>query len=275
MTGKGLSRRTLLAGMGRLGCAAGVATLLCERPAMAETTKLAAAGAATETTVQIAGIDGLSGYLARPRPAGKYPGVIVAHGERGLDALARDVALRLGAQGFLALAVDYLGPAGGAPKDQAQAIAMMRRLGFTETLERSRAAFAWLKARADCNGKIGAIGFGWGGGVASDLAVIEPGVAAAVSYYGPQSNYFLGLEYKDMKAAIMLHYAGRNRAINVGIPQFDGILRNEATVPTPEIFVYTGVDHGFADPADSAHYDKQAADLAWSRSIAFLKKYLG
>ena len=260
-----LDRRSLLA--------AGAAGLLLGPTAPAEALKLPSADVAGET-VRIAGIDGLSGFLVRPKSAGKHPAIIVAHDDRGFDADAADLALRLGALGFLALAVDYLGPEGGVSQDRARAAQLMRDLGLTATLERSRAAFAWLKARPDCGGKIGAIGYGWGGGAASDLAVIEPGITAAVSYYGPQSNYFLGLEYKDMKAAMLLHYAGRDREINVGVPQFDGILRNEATVAAPEIFFYTGVDHGFAQKSEAAHYDRQAADLAWSRTVPFLKKYL-
>jgi carboxymethylenebutenolidase len=270
MTRASLGRRALLVGMRSIAAVA-----LTGATRFSASAQDARRPAPIAEAVQIAGVTGLSGLLVRPAVAGARPAVIVAHGEHGLDAQAMDIARQLGAQGFLALAVDYLSAEGGTPVESGQAAKAMQTLGFTNTLERSRAAFAWLKQRPDCNGRIGAIGFGWGGGVVNDLAVIEPGLVAAVSYYGPQANYFLGLEYKDMKAAMMLHYAGRDRAINVGIAQYDGILRNEATIPAPEIYIYTGVDHGFADQADAAHYEKQAADLAWSRSVGFLRKYLG
>jgi carboxymethylenebutenolidase len=262
-----IRRRALLRGLSGAACAMAASRLAGAVPRKTQVQP-------TAEPVQIVGVDGLSGLLMKPTASGKWPAMVVAHDERGFDPHAKDVAARLTALGFLTIAVDYLSPEGGTPDEAGAAADMMRKLSFTNTLERSRAVFAWLKQRQDCTGRIGSLGFGWGGGVATDLAVIEPGLVAAVSYYGPQSSYFLGLEYKDMKAATMLHYAGRDRAINAGIAQFEGTLRNETTAPAPEIFLYTDVDHGFADETDPRHFDKPAADLAWARSTVFLQKYL-
>lgn len=250
-----IDRRTLLA------AAAASALPL---PALAEV--------ATET-VTLGGFDKLTGYLAKPSGGGKRPAVIVGHSTGGLDEHARAVARRLASMGYLALAPDYLSPWGGTPADRAKAGGMLGTIVLGDQLDMSKATFASLRQRPDCTGKVGAVGFSWGGGLVSDLAVIEPELKVSVPYYAPQSIYFLSLEFKAMRAAMQMHYAGKDRAINTGIFEFETTLRNQATIPV-EIHFYSGAARDFADETNPATYKKEAAELAWTRTAAYLKRYL-
>ena len=241
--------------------------------AAASTLPLPALSEVATESVTIGGFDKLTGYLAKPGGHAKGPAVIVGHSNGGLDEHARLVARRLASMGYLALAPDYLSPWGGTPSNRGKAGEMLGSIVLGDQLDMSKAAFAFLKGRTDSNGKIGAVGFSWGGGLVSDLAVIEPELKVSVPYYAPQSIYFLSLEFKAMRAAMQMHYAGQDRAINAGIFEFETTLKNQATIPV-EIHFYSGAPRDFADETNPATFKKEAAELAWARTAAYLKKYL-
>ncbi len=220
-------------------------------------------------TVSIPGVAGLKGYLVRPKSDGKRAGVVVMHENRGLNPHIKDVARRLGIEGYTALAVDCLSPLGDAPEDSDQAASMNATLKPEDVVADARAAIAALRARADANGKVGAVGFCWGGGQINNLAVAEPTLDAAVVYYGRQPS---ADKVPAIRAPLLLHYAGLDQGTNAGIPAFEAALKQAGK--SYEIFVYANASHGFNNDTSEARYNKEAADLSWSRTIAFLKKYL-
>lgn len=268
-----MSRRHFLdrlAGMaGGAAAATALLPLLQNNYAVAQTVQEADPRIATET-VPIAGVQGLNGYLVKPKAGAKSPAVIVIHENRGLNPHIKDMARRLGTEGFLALAVDYLGPLGGTPADEDKAREMFASLKAPDAVASSRAALAVLKAHANGNGKVGAVGFCWGGGQVNALAVADPTLDAGVAYYGRQPT---ADAVAAIKAPLLLHYAGLDEAINAGIPAYEAAL--EQNGKTYELQVYPGVNHAFNNDTAASRYDKPAADLAWSRTLAFFKKYLG
>jgi len=261
-----LDRLTVLAG--GAAAASAVLPLLENNYARAETIAEGDPRIATET-VAIPGVAGLKGYLVTPKAAGKHGTVVVIHENRGLNPHIKDVARRVGIQGFVALGVDYLGPMGGTPEDVDKAAAMFATLKAEDALAGSRAAVAFLKGRSDGNGKVGAVGFCWGGGQVNALAVAEPDLIAGVAYYGPQPP---ADKVPAIKAALLLHYGALDERIDAGIPAYEAALK--AAGKTYEIFVYPGANHAFNNDTNAARYNKEAADLAWSRTVAFFKKYL-
>jgi carboxymethylenebutenolidase len=220
-------------------------------------------------TVTVDGARGLSGYLVRPAAEGRLPAVLVIHENRGLNPHIRDVARRFATEGFLALALDYLSPMGGTPSDEDKARDLIGTLKPEEALGYSRAALAWLAASSEGNGKVGAVGFCWGGGAVNELAVSDPALAAGVAYYGRQ---VAAERVPAMQAALMLHYGGLDERINAGIPAYEAALK--AAGRTYEIHVYEGAHHAFNNDTAPSRYSKEAADLAWSRTIGFLRKHL-
>jgi carboxymethylenebutenolidase len=224
----------------------------------------------TSDTFQVPGVQGLTGYLVKPKSGGKLPAVLVIHENRGLNPHIKDVTRRVATEGFLALGLDYLGPIGGTPADEDKGRDMIGTLKAPDILASSRAAVAALKAHPDSNGKVGAVGFCWGGGAVNSLAVAEPDLGAGVAYYGRQPP---ADQVGNIKAPLMLHYAGLDEPINKGIPDYEKALK--AANKTYEVHMYEGVNHAFNNDANAARYDKKAADLAWSRTIAFFKKNLG
>ncbi|OQM77369.1 dienelactone hydrolase family protein [Manganibacter manganicus] len=212
----------------------------------------------------------LKGYLVHPaEPAGKLGAVMVVHENRGLNAHIRDVARRVALEGFVALAPDFLSPLGGTPADEDAARALFAKLDPAVTVDNGIATVGYLKDHEHGNGKVGAVGFCWGGGTVNQLAVHAPDLAAAVAYYGAQPK---AEDVSRIKAALMLHYAGLDQRINAGIEPFRKAL-DDAHVEY-SIFVYEGVNHAFNNDTSQARYDKPAADLAWGRTIEFLKKKL-
>jgi carboxymethylenebutenolidase len=209
-----------------------------------------------------------SGYLAKQKQGAKMPGVIVIHENRGLNPHIMDVARRMALEGFLTLAPDYLSFNGGTPPDEDQAREAFGKLTPDTTLAISRAALAFLATRPECTGKVGAVGFCWGGGQINALAVADPNLAAAVAYYGPQPP---SDQVPNIKAAMLLHYAGLDQRINAGIPDYEKALKDAGK--TYELYMYEGANHAFNNDTNAARYNKEAADLAWSRTVAFLKKY--
>jgi len=222
-------------------------------------------------TVTWTGASGeMSGYLVKPAGAtGKLPGVIVIHENRGLNPHIRDVARRVAVEGFVALAPDFLSPAGGTPADEDQARDLIGKLDAMATVNDAVATLGYLKGREDAAGKIGAVGFCWGGGLVNQLATASPDLAAGVAYYGRTPD---PKAVPNIEAAMLLHYAGLDERINAGIAEYDAALK--AAGVTHEIHVYDGVNHAFNNDTSAARYDKAAAELAWGRTIAFFKANL-
>jgi carboxymethylenebutenolidase len=218
------------------------------------------------------GADGVTmrGYLAHPASApGPLPAVIVIHENRGLNAHIEDVARRVALEGFLALAPDFLSGEGGTPEDEDAARQKFAALDPAAVVRQAVATVAFLKSDARSTGKVGAIGFCWGGGVVNSLAVASPDLLAGVPYYGAQPK-----EGADrIKARLLLQYAGLDDRINAGIPAYETALK--AAGVDYRVFVYPGVNHAFNNDTSAARYDKAASDLAWSRTIAFLHETLG
>lgn len=212
----------------------------------------------------------MKGYLVKPAgQSGKLGTVIVVHENRGLNPHIRDVARRMALEGFVVLAPDFLSPLGGTPVDEDKARDMFSKLDPGEVVANAIAAVAFLKGYQDGNGKVGAVGFCWGGGTVNMLAVNAPDLAAAVAYYGMQPK---AEDVPKIKAALLLHYAGLDTRINAGIDAFKkelGAAHVEYTV-----YVYEGANHAFNNDTSAARYDKQAADLAWGRTITFLREKL-
>jgi carboxymethylenebutenolidase len=211
----------------------------------------------------------VTGYLARLKGGEQRPGVIVIHENRGLNPHIQDVARRMALEGFLALAPDMLSPLGGTPPDESRAREMLRSLDAEETLDRLAAAVPFLADHPESTGKVGAVGFCWGGGYANQLAAAGTPLNASVPYYGRQLP---AEEVPNITAALLLQYAGLDERINAGIADYEAALK--ANNKTYEIYVYEGASHAFNNDTNAARYNKEAADLAWGRTIAFLKRHL-
>ncbi len=212
----------------------------------------------------------MAGYLVRPTGAeGKLPAVIVIHENRGLNPHIRDVARRMALEGFVALAPDFLSPSGGTPEDEDKAREMIGQLDGGQTVRNAVATQAFLAGHDATNGNVGAIGFCWGGGLVNQLAVNDPDLDAGVAYYGRQAD---AAEVPKIEAPLLLHYAGLDERINAGIDAYRTALEEAGKDFT--IHVYEGVNHAFNNDTSEARYDKEAADLAWERTVAFLKEQL-
>jgi carboxymethylenebutenolidase len=255
---------------GSASAAAAIAPLLAASKASAEMVT-ASDERLTAKDVTYPGSGGeMKGYLVEPKnPSGKLGAVIIIHENRGLNPHIRDVARRMALEGFIALAPDFLSPAGGTPENEDQAREMFGKLDPAVTVANAEASLAYVSKLEDANGKVGAIGFCWGGGLVNSFATKSPELKAGVAYYGAQPP---ADEVANIKAALMLHYAGLDDRINAGIDAYKKAL--EANGKNVEIFVYDGVNHAFNNDTSAARYDKKAADLAWGRTVAFLKKNL-
>ena len=208
-------------------------------------------------------------YFARPASArGKLPGVLVIHENRGLNPHIEDVARRIALEGFDALAPDALTIAGGYPGDEDKAREAFSKLDQEKARQDFLAAAAALKTRTDCTGKIGAVGFCWGGGMTNFLATHLPDLSAAVPFYGAQPK---AEDVAKIKAPMLIHYAGNDDRINAGIPAFEDALK--ASKVKYQLFKYEGTQHGFNNDT-TPRFDKAAAALAWKRTIDFFKKNL-
>jgi carboxymethylenebutenolidase len=210
----------------------------------------------------------ISGYLARVKEKGKRPAVVVIHENRGLNPHIKDVARRLALTGFLSFAVDMLSPLGGTPGNEDKARDMIGTLNPDQTAHRIAAAVPFLEHHADSNGKVGVVGFCWGGGMVNRVAVLSPDLKAAVAYYGLQPP---AAQVPAIQAPLLLHYAGLDKRIGAGIAAYEAALKVNHKRFT--IYIYPDVNHAFNNDT-SSRYNKPAADLAWSRTIAFLKANL-
>jgi carboxymethylenebutenolidase len=211
----------------------------------------------------------IDGYLTRLKSKGKRPAVIVIHENRGLNPHIKDIARRLALEGFLALALDLLTPLGGTPADEDKGRDMIASLKADETARQAGAAVPFLEHHAESTGSVGAVGFCWGGGIVNRIAVLSPDLKAGVAYYGAQPP---AADVPKIQAALLLHYAGLDKRINDGFPAFEDALK--ANGKRFEIHVYPNVNHAFNNDT-GGRYNKEAADLAWSRTLAFFRKNLG
>ncbi len=211
----------------------------------------------------------MSGYLAVPKEGGPFPAVIVVHENRGLVPHIKDVTRRMALEGFVALAPDFLSDLGGTPADEEAARPLFQQLTPQDVTANGFATIAYLRTLPQSTGKVGAIGFCWGGGTVNNLAVASPDLLAAVPYYGAQPK---AEDVAKIKGKVMAHYGGLDTRINAGIPDFEAALK--ASGVDHQIFVYEGVNHAFNNDTSAARYDKAAADLAWQRTVDFLKATL-
>jgi carboxymethylenebutenolidase len=210
------------------------------------------------------------GYLALPKKrSGRLPGVLVVHENRGLNPHIEDIARRVALEGYVAFAPDALTPLGGYPGDEDKARELFAKLDQSKTREDFVAAVAYLEKRPECSGKVGVVGFCWGGGIANLLATRVPELRAAVPFYGNQPA---AEDVAKIKAPLLIHYAEKDERINAGIPAFEAALK--ANHVKYEIFTYPGTQHGFNNDT-TPRYDKAAATLAWQRTMDFFKKNLG
>ena len=212
----------------------------------------------------------MRGYLVHPKGRKKRGAVVVIHENRGLTPHIKDVTRRVAQAGYLALGVDGLSPLGGTPADEDKGRELIGQLNPIKNRNNYLAALAYLRNRPDCNGRTGAVGFCWGGGLANQLAVHDPKLDAAVAYYGQQAE---AADVPQIKAAVLLHYGGLDQRINAGIPAYEAALKSAGT--RYELFVYEGVNHAFNNDTSPARYNAAAAQLAWERTLRLFKEKLG
>jgi carboxymethylenebutenolidase len=210
----------------------------------------------------------MRGYFARPAKDGKWPGVVVIHENRGLNPYIEDVARRLAVASFVAFAPDALTPLGGYPGDEEKAAQLFGKLDPAKRTEDLIAAYGFLKSRPECTGKVGAVGFCFGGGMVNTFAVRLPDLAAGVPFYGAQPS---AADTAKIKAPLLIHYAGLDERINAGWPAFEAALK--ANGVKYEMHMYPGTNHGFHNDT-TPRYDEEAAKLAWLRTVSFLNAQL-
>ncbi len=222
-----------------------------------------------ETVSSPAGNGSIKGYLARPVKGKKLATVLVIHENRGLNPYIEDVARRLAKVGYMAFAPDGLTSVGGYPgNDEAGAVAF-RKVDGTKMTEDFVASAKWLKARPDSKGKLGAVGFCFGGGLVNQLAVrLGPDLNAGVAFYGRQAGV---ADVPKISAPLQFHYAGNDQRVNEGIPAYEAALK--ANNKKFESYMYEGKQHGFHNDT-TPRYDAESAKLAWDRTLEFFKKNL-
>ncbi len=211
----------------------------------------------------------IKGLLSMPKDAvGKLPGVVVVHENRGLNPYIEDVGRRTALAGFISLAPDALTPLGGYPGNDDEGRELQRQRDRFEMLEDFIAAFEFLKSHEDSTGKVGVVGFCFGGWISNMMAVRLPDLAAAVPFYGgqPESD-----EVESIKAPLLLHFAGLDNRVNAGWPAYEEALKKHKKEYTA--YMYPDVNHGFHNDS-TPRYDKEAAELAWERTLDFFRKNL-
>lgn len=210
----------------------------------------------------------INGLLSYPKATKeKLPGIVVVHENRGLNPYIEDTARRAALDGFITLAPDALSPLGGYPGNDDEGRQMQRKRNRNEMLEDFIAAFQYLKSSDKCNGHIGVVGFCFGGWISNMMAVKLPGLGASVPFYGGQPTEGIS----EIKAPLMLQYAGLDERVNAGWPNYENALKENNKAY--EVFFYPNVNHGFHNTS-TPRYDKEAAELAWQRTMDFFKKEL-
>ena len=211
----------------------------------------------------------MRGYLARPAAArGKLPAIVVIHENRGLNPYIEDVARRLAAEGYTAFAPDALAPLGGYPGNEDVAREMTNKLDAKKRDEDLSAAIDYVKLRPDFSGKVGAVGFCFGGGVVNEFATRFPDLAAAVPYYGPPPPV---ADVAKIKAPLLLHFASEDPRINSGWPAYEAALKQHGK--KYQAFIYPKTQHGFHNDT-TPRYDEAAAKLSWQRTLQFFRAQL-
>jgi len=212
----------------------------------------------------------IRGYLARPAAAaGKLPGVVVIHENRGLNPYIEDVARRLAVANYIAFAPDGLTSVGGYPGDEEKGVKLFQQVDREKMMQDFMASARWLKARPDCTGKIGVVGFCFGGLVANTLAArLGADLSAAVPFYGGQIP---AAEAAKIKAPLLLHYASLDTRVNAGWPAYEEALKAAGVSYT--VHFYEGANHGFHNDT-TPRYDEAAAKLAWQRTLEFFERHL-
>ncbi len=211
----------------------------------------------------------IKALLSKPVDAkGKLGGIVVVHENRGLNPYIEDVAKRAAIAGFITIAPDALTPLGGYPGNDDAGREMQSKRDKNEMLEDFIAAYDYLKNHKDCNGKIGVVGFCFGGGIANMMAVRIPDLSASVPFYGAQPS---AEDVPKIQAPLLLHYAELDTRITGGWPAYEAVLK--ANDKAYNAYVYPGVNHGFHNDT-TPRYDKAAAELAWQRTIDFFKEKL-
>jgi carboxymethylenebutenolidase len=225
----------------------------------------------TTESIEFPGPKGsLKAYLAKPASNRKQLGsVLVIHENRGLNPHTQDVARRVAMAGYHALALDFLSPLGGTPSNEDEARALFAKLDSVQSVANGRAALAYLKALPNSNGKLGCVGFCWGGAMVNQLAVFAPELSAAVCFYGMAPNLLL---ISQIKSQVLLHYAGEDERINATRAAYEKAL--SANKIAFESFSYEGAQHAFHNDTNTARYNKPAAELAWKRTLALFKRAL-
>lgn len=210
----------------------------------------------------------IKGLLSKPKKMnGKVGGVVVVHENRGLNPYIEDTARRAALEGFITLAPDALSPLGGYPGNDDEGRAMQRKRDRNEMLQDFIAAFNYLKGHKACSGKIGVVGFCFGGWISNMMAVNVADLAAAVPFYGGQPKENID----KINAPLLLQFAGLDERVNAGWPAYENALK--ANGKRYEAFTYPNVNHGFHNTS-TPRYNKEAAELAWSRTMDFFKKHL-
>jgi len=216
--------------------------------------------------------DGMSvkGYMAQPKAKGKKGAVIVIHENRGLTPHIKDITRRVAKAGYIALGVDALSGSGGTPANEDDARKLIGELDPKKNLNNYLKGLAYLRDYKGSNGKTGAIGFCWGGGLVNQLGVNDPLLNVGVSFYGRQPA---GVDVHKIKAYMQLHYGGLDERINAGIPEYEEALK--ANNIHYELYIYEGAQHAFNNDTAPTRYNEAAATLAWERTLTIFRERLG
>ena len=269
-THKPLSRQDFLKRLAIL--AGGTAAAMTILPLLESNYAIAAqtTGDLFTETIKYPGVPNeMSAYIARPKENKKYAAVIVIHENRGLTPHIEDVARRVANAGYLAIAPNALSALGKTAANEDEARQWFSELKAENNLQNFKNALPYLATRKDYNGKVGCVGFCWGGAMANTLAVNVPELKAAVAFYGRQPA---NEDVPKIKAAIQSHYGGLDERVNAGSAAYEEALK-KANIPF-ESYVYEGAQHAFHNDTSAARYNEAAAKLAWSRTLAFFEKYL-
>jgi carboxymethylenebutenolidase len=216
------------------------------------------------------GVNGtMQAYVARPKAEKKYAAIIVIHENRGLNAHIEDVTRRAALAGYLAIAPNALAPLGGTPANEDEARAKFQELKAEDNLQNFIKVFDYLPSRKDYNGKVGCVGFCWGGAMSNNLAVNVPTLKAAVPFYGRQPK---AEDVPKIKAALQLHYAENDQGVNAGIATYEEALKKNNI--NYELHMYAGAQHAFHNDTAPSRYNEAAAKLAWQRTLDFFAKHL-